>query len=105
MGGANRVRLGPVTRLYRGPQKHLSGKEAVVIAACRPGRLLGVILADKTNAGARVVSHDISVGVGPGGGLEIDRGRFRHPHGVALQPQQSRAAGPAQLPAVRGQTM
>jgi len=41
------VHIGYMTRLYRRRPEHLSGKQAIVMAACRPGWRFGVILAQE----------------------------------------------------------
>ena len=41
------VRIGYMTRLYRRRPEHLPGKQAVVMAGCRPGWRFGVILAQE----------------------------------------------------------
>ena len=51
---------------------------------------------------ARVVTDDVGVGVGPGGGVEIDERRLEALDGVAPHVEEARAAGPAQILAARG---
>ncbi len=43
------VGIGYMTRLYRRRPEHLNGKQAIIIAACRPDWRLGVILAQEDN--------------------------------------------------------
>jgi 2-polyprenyl-6-methoxyphenol hydroxylase-like FAD-dependent oxidoreductase len=43
------VHIGYMTRLYRRRPEHLFGKQAVVMAACRPGWRFGVILAQEND--------------------------------------------------------
>ena len=45
------VHIGYMTRLYRRRPEHLSGKQAIVMAACRVGAL-GLFWHRKTNAGS-----------------------------------------------------
>ena len=44
---AVQVHIGYMTRLYRRRPEHLRGKQAIVMAACRPGWRFGVILAQE----------------------------------------------------------
>ena len=82
------VQIGYMTRLYRRRPEHLPGKQAVVMAGCRPGWRFGVILAQEDDRWIVTLAVDR---IEAAQGVAKDQHPFREAAQLLVMPTQIRA--------------